>query len=93
MSTQTVSAAQPLTEQEIKDFAAAWYYALDIHAPIEDAFRLLADTDLNMQFPDGDIRDFAGFKKWYDRVTGLFFDESHNVQSVKSTINGTSELR
>jgi hypothetical protein len=83
------SNTQPLTEEDIKNFAIAWYYALDIHAPVEEAYRLLADNDLNMQFPDGDIRDFATFKKWYDRVTNLFFDENHNVQSVKSSIRGT----
>lgn len=90
MNTQSGGTGTALTEEEIKNFAGAWYYALDVHAPIEEAYRLLADTDLNMQFPDGDIRDFAGFKKWYDRVTNLFFDENHNVQSVKSTINGTT---
>jgi len=89
MSTDTTSNTNPLTEEEIKNFAAAWYYALDIHAPVEEAYRLLADKDLNMQFPDGDIRDFTTFKKWYDRVTGLFFDENHNVQTVKSSIKGT----
>jgi hypothetical protein len=77
-----------LTEEQIRKFAEAWYYALDIHAPIEEAYKLLADKDLNMQFPDGDIRDFASFKKWYDRVTNLFFDEVHNVQSVKAQITG-----
>jgi hypothetical protein len=82
------SSTKPLTEEEINTFAAAWYYALDIHAPVEDAYKLLADKDLNMDFPDGAIRDFATFKKWYDRVINLFFDENHNVQSVKSKING-----
>jgi len=79
-----------ITEDQIRKFAAAWYYVLDIHAPIEEAYKLLADKDLNMQFPDGDIRDFASFKKWYDRVTNLFFDEIHNVQSVKANITGNT---
>jgi hypothetical protein len=79
-----------LTEEQIRKFAVAWYYVLDVHAPIEEAYKLLADKDLNMQFPDGDIRDFAGFKKWYDRVTNLFFDEVHNVQSVKAKIEGNA---
>ena len=83
MSTGTTNTGNALTEDEIKNFAAAWYYALDIHAPVEEAYRLLADKDLRMKFPDGDITDFATFKKWYDRVTNLFFDENHNVQSVK----------
>lgn len=89
MSTGPIDMTRSLTEEEIKNFAAAWYYALDIHAPVEDCYQLLADRDLNMQFPDGDIRDFTTFKKWYDRVTNLFFDENHNVQSVKANIKGT----
>jgi hypothetical protein len=84
-----MSNAKPLTEQEIKAFAAAWYYALDIHAPAEECYRLLADEGLNMQFPDGVISDFATFTKWYDRVINLFFDEIHNVQSVRAAITGT----
>ena len=84
-----MSTTQALTEDEIKNFAAAWYYALDIHAPVEEAYKLLADKDLRMKFPDGDITDFTTFKKWYDRVTNLFFDENHNVQTVKAKIDGT----
>lgn len=83
-----MSETGPLTDKEIKEFVAVWYRALDFHLPIEDVASLLADQDLNVQFPDGDIRDFASFKKWYDRVTNLFFDENHYVQSVKATITG-----
>jgi len=77
-----------LTMEQIKTFVAAWYLALDQHVPIEQAYTFLADEGLNIQFPDGDIRDFDSFKKWYDRVTNLFFDENHNVQSVEGTIEG-----
>jgi hypothetical protein len=77
-----------LTEDEIKKFVATWFLALDSHVPIEQAYSLLADEGLNMQFPDGDIRDYASFKKWYDRVTNLFFDENHYVKSANVTING-----
>jgi hypothetical protein len=77
-----------LTEEGIKQFVTAWYQALDVHAPVEDCYKLLADEDLSMHFPDGDIHDFDSFKKWYDRVTNLFFDETHNVQSVAATISG-----
>ena len=72
-----------LSLDNVKAFVAAWYLALDQHVPIENAYKLLADDGLNVQFPDGDIRDFDSFKKWYDRVTNLFFDENHNVQSVE----------
>lgn len=78
----------PLTEEGIKRFVTAWYNALDVHAPFEECCRLLADEGLNIQFPDGDIRDFAGFRRWYARVANLFFDENHTVQSVKARISG-----
>jgi hypothetical protein len=78
----------PITHEQIKTFVAAWYRALDNHDPIEECYTLLAEDGLNMQFPDGDIRDYASFKKWYDRVTNLFFDENHYVQTVEATISG-----
>jgi hypothetical protein len=80
--------AEPLAEKQINEFVAAWYRALDFHVPLEEIARLLADRDLRMEFPDGDIYDFAGFKKWYDRVTNLFFDENHYVKTVKARITG-----
>ncbi|MEW5803032.1 MAG: hypothetical protein AB1847_13105 [bacterium] len=76
-----------LTFNEIERFVAAWYQALDFHVPIEECYKLLADEELHMQFPDGDIRDFESFKKWYVRVTNLFFDESHYVQSIEGKIS------
>ena len=84
--------ATPITEKQIKQFAAAWFLALDVHAPVEECYQLLADEGLNMQFPDGDIRDFSSFKAWYDRVTHLFFDENHNIQSLKATISSDEAL-
>jgi hypothetical protein len=80
--------SNPITLDEVRRFAAAWYLALDQHVPIEECYKFLTDEGLNMQFPDGDIRDLDSFKKWYDRVTNLFFDENHNVQSVEATISG-----
>jgi hypothetical protein len=77
-----------LAEDNIKAFVAAWYRALDFHIPIAEAYAFLADEGLNMQFPDGDIRDFNSFKAWYDRVTNLFFDENHYVQTVDVRLEG-----
>jgi hypothetical protein len=80
--------AASISLDQIKKLVAAWYRALDNHDPIENCCKLLADDGLNMQFPDGDIRDYKSFKKWYDRVTNLFFDENHYVQSVEASISG-----
>lgn len=75
-----------LTIENINRFVAAWYQALDFHIPIEQVYPLLAETGLSVKFPDGDIHDQASFKVWYDRVTNLFFDENHYVQSVAADI-------
>lgn len=79
-----------ITKDRIDRFVAAWYRALDNHAPIADCNSMLASEGLNIQFPDGDIRDLDSFKTWYDRVTNLFFDENHYVQSVEASIDGDS---
>jgi hypothetical protein len=87
-------AQDAITMEQARAFAAGWFLALDQHVPIEQAYSFLADEDLHMQFPDGDIRDFDSFKRWYDRVTGLFFDETHDLHSVEGTIAGDrAELR
>jgi hypothetical protein len=78
----------PFEEQNIRKFVAAWYHALDVHAPVAECWRFLADRDLVMEFPDGKIRDFDSFNNWYDRVTHLFFDENHTVQSVAVDLRG-----
>jgi len=78
----------PISEQQIRIFVAAWYQALDFHLPIEQVYPLLASDGLVMSFPDGDIKDQASFKVWYDRVTNLFFDENHFVNEVKITPRG-----
>lgn len=80
--------SEPITQEQIKKLATAWFYALDIHAPIEECYKLLADPGLRMIFPDGDINDLPSFKVWYDRVTNIFFDENHYVNSVVATISG-----
>ena len=78
-----------ITDQQINTFVKAWYQALDFHLPIEQVYPLLAVEGLVMSFPDGDIKDHASFKVWYDRVTNLFFDENHFVNEVKITPRGT----
>jgi len=81
-------ATDPITQEQIQAFAAAWFLALDQHVPIQEAYHLLADDGLHMQFPDGDITDFASFQLWYDRVTHLFFDENHTLQQADAKITG-----
>ena len=82
-----------LNHPNIVAFVNAWYRSLDVHDPIEILYSYLAGDGLNMQFPDGDIKDEASFAVWYNRVINIFFDENHVVQSVESRIgDGEAEL-
>lgn len=94
MAHDAILAQDAITMEQARAFAAGWFLALDQHVPIDQAYGFLADEGLNMQFPDGDIRDYASFERWYDRVTHLFFDEIHTVHSVDGTVFGDrAELR
>jgi hypothetical protein len=87
-----VSDGNALTDENIKKFAAAWYLALDNHAPTEELAALLTD-DVQMVFPEKTLPGINDFKAWYaggryadgtdaPGVINIFFDENHNVVSV-----------
>lgn len=90
-----VSKLAPLTYSEVKQFAADWYSKLDVHAPLEDYVPLLAEEGLEMRFPEATVYGFDGFKDWYERVIGIFFDEVHTLKKVepKPTDNGQLEVK
>jgi hypothetical protein len=77
----------PLNQAEVQAFAEEWYRKLDVHASLEEFIPLLAEDELEMVFPEATIQGFEGFKGWYERVIGIFFDEVHTVKSV--TIAGS----
>jgi hypothetical protein len=88
------------TDENIKKFAAAWYLALDNHAPTEELERLLTD-DVQMVFPEKTLPGIADFRAWYaggkyadgqeaPGVINIFFDENHNVVSVER-VSGAGE--
>lgn len=78
----------PLNAAEVQEFAKDWYHKLDIHAPLEDFVPMLAESGLEMVFPEATVQGFEGFKGWYDRVVGIFFDEVHTLKEVKPTPKG-----
>lgn len=84
----TVANLAPLTESEIKQMAADWYLKLDVHASLEEYIPLLAEEGLEMRFPEVTVYGFDGFKGWYERVIGIFFDEVHTLKEVTVTPSG-----
>ena len=93
----------PFDIENVAAFAAAWYRALDVHAPAHECMRLLADEGLEMVFPEKTLRGLGDFAAWYSGgdysdgshapgVTNIFFDEVHTVQHVEvDAAGGVSE--
>ena len=81
------------SEDNIKAFAAAWYLALDNHAPADEVASFLTD-DVQMIFPEKTLPTLADAKAWYaggkytdgtdaPGVINIFFDENHNLVSIE----------
>ena len=82
---------KPLSREEIEAFVADWYHKLDIHAPSEELMPMVAEQCLiiqvkeeclEMQFPEGRINGAEAFRRWYEGVIRIFFDELHTVTRV-----------
>lgn len=71
-----------LTKQEIDDFAADWYRKLDIHAPSEELVAMVAERDLEFHLPEGPVIGVDAFRRWYEGVVQIFFDEVHVIRKV-----------
>ena len=89
-----------MDQKVIEQFVAAWYLALDNHAPTDELAALLTD-DVQMIFPEKTLPGIADFKAWYaggkysdgtdaPGVINIFFDENHNVVSV-DVVGGTDD--
>ena len=89
----------PITEAQIKEFAAAWYQALDQHVPSADNCRAAGRRRAGDDLPGEDAPRHGGFPglvrrrrlfRWRQGpgVINIFFDENHNVASVAAKIAG-----
>lgn len=95
----------PITEAQITRLATAWLQALDMHVPVEDCAKFLADSGLEMVFPEKTLHGLSDFKAWYaggtyedgttaPGVINIFFDETHNLHRVEPRIDGdVAEVR
>ena len=74
--------AKALSREEIEAFVAAWYRKLDVHAPFEEFVQLVAEQGLEMQFPEGRLSGIEEFRRWFEGVIRIFFDEVHTLTRV-----------
>lgn len=78
----------PITEAEVKELAKEWFLKLDVHAPIEGILPMLAEGGLEMVLPETTLHGLEDFKGWYERVIGIFFNETHTLKEVNVTRRG-----
>lgn len=71
---------------EIARFVTEWYRKLDVHASQVELMPMLAKRGLRMKFPEATLVGQAAFEAWYQGVMRIFFDEAHQVRSVKVRI-------
>ncbi|TXI37259.1 MAG: hypothetical protein E6Q59_08060 [Nitrosomonas sp.] len=87
-----------ITLEHVHSFAAAWYQALDFHAPTEEVLKMVADENLQMIFPERTLHGINDFVIWYAGgtysdgestrgVINIFFDEKHSVIRLDSIID------
>lgn len=90
----TVSTLAPLSTAEVQSMAADWYRKLDVHAKLDEFIPFLAEEGVEMRFPEATVHGFDGFRDWYEKVVGIFFDEVHTVKSVTlENQNNPSEVK
>ena len=77
-----MSTLAPLTESEVNQLVTEWFHKLDQHAPIEEVLLMLADTGLEMRFPEGTWHNAAEVRQWYENVTHRYFDEVHTLKEL-----------
>ena len=54
----------PITQEQIRAFAVAWYEALDFHAPAEELLAYAADEGLQIIFPEKTLHGIGDLKAW-----------------------------
>jgi hypothetical protein len=77
-----MSSLAPLSEAEVRQFVNIWFAKLDVHASVDELLPMLADTDLEMHFPEGTWHNYGEFQRWYEIVTHRFFDEVHTMKEL-----------
>jgi len=82
------SSVSEVTVEQIQQFVADWYAALDRHVPYAEVVRYLDEDGIRFVFPETAVTTVDGLKQWYDTVTNRFFDEAHRVDLADVRFDG-----
>lgn len=77
-----MSCLVPLSEAEVRQQVNTWFAKLDVHASVNELLPMLADTGLEMRFPEAILHNAGEFERWYENATHRFFDEVHTMKEL-----------
>lgn len=80
-----------VSKAEVEKFVFDWYQNLNVHPPVEDMLRFLADDRLVMKMPERTLHGHAGFREWYHGVD-RFRNQSHTVKALKIETNQNTAM-
>jgi hypothetical protein len=78
-----------LTENDVKAFVYQWFSWLDHRVGEFHFMSHLSSAGFEISLPGVTIKDYTGFKKWYDCMRESYTWNSHEVSNVK--VNGDYE--
>ncbi|WP_328537685.1 nuclear transport factor 2 family protein [Streptomyces sp. NBC_00344] len=79
---------RPLGEKELADFVQEWFDRMSRHDPVGEMLPFVADSDLEMAFPERTLRSHDDFRDWYAVVGEAFADQTHVVEKAVGRAEG-----
>ena len=93
MNGETNMIEKVFDEEMIRRIVLTWYASTNEHRPVEE-FETMLSENVEMRYPNKPepVIGRNAFRSWYANVLQLYFDETHEVESWKVSIDGTSAV-
>jgi uncharacterized protein (DUF362 family)/Pyruvate/2-oxoacid:ferredoxin oxidoreductase delta subunit len=75
-------------ENQIISFVYKVYGMYDRHVPVERFLPIFASKNLEIRFPETNLRSHADFKHWYANIGRTIASNTHTIESVKARVLG-----
>ncbi len=83
-----MSQATQLANGEVQDLVYSWFRKITDKAPLDQMLALLSPDELEIRFPDATLRNHDEFRRWYETVTNLYFDQVHDLKLLAIDLDG-----
>jgi SnoaL-like domain len=77
-----------LTNGEVQELVYTWFRNVTDKVALEEMQALLSSDELEMRFPEATIRNYEDFRRWYEGVTNLYFDQMHDLKLLAVDLDG-----